>query len=160
MMNGNLQRMIQLAEEFFETRSDPEQISVTEETMERLRRIHPDTLSEETDDNGPIAWVLVLPTTRELMDAFTAGTLNERELLDMTPLNATYDALYLCSALVLPEYRAKGIAKRLAVQAIRSISAQHPIRCLFYWSFSVEGDRLASSIAKATGLPLHQRESR
>ena len=159
MQNRNLERMIQLAEEFFETRSDPEQISVTEESMERLRRIHPGTLSEERNDDGPIAWMLVIPTTREVMDRFVAGTINERELLYGTPLGATYEALYMCSALVLPEFRGQGIAKRLALQAVKSIQAQHPIRCLFYWAFSREGEKLAGSLAKETGLPLYRRTS-
>ena len=159
MRSENLDRMIQLADEFFETRSDPDQISVTEETMEKLRRIHPDSLSEQTDEDGPIAWVLVIPTTHGLMETFVAAAINERDLLERTPVGGTYDALYLCSALVLPEYRGRGIAKRLAVGAVRSIQAQHPIQSLFYWSFSAEGEALASSVAREIGLPLYKRIS-
>ena len=159
MRSRNLQRMIQLADEFFETRSDPDQISVTEETMEKLRRIHPDSLSEETDEDGPIAWVLVIPTTHGLMVTFVAAAINERDLLEGTPVGGIYDALYLCSALVLPECRGKGIAKRLAVRAVRSVQAGHPIRSLFYWAFSAEGEKLASSVARETGLPLYRRGS-
>ena len=155
----NLDRMIHLAEDFFETRSDPAQISVTEETMEKLRRIHPGTLSEESNDDGPVAWILVIPTTHELMDDFITGRINERELLDRTPLETMYEALYLCSALVLPEFRGKGIAKRLALHAVKSIRVRHPIRWLFYWSFSPEGEKLAAALAKETGLPLFRRAS-
>jgi len=157
MGEKNLERMIHLAEEFFATKNDPAQISVNSETMERLRRIHPATLTEETDENGPIAWILVIPTTLDVMGKFTAKQINEQELLDVTPLGATYEALYLCSALVLPEYRGKGLAKRLLSQAVKSIQQDHPIKCLFSWAFSVEGARLASTVARECELPLRRR---
>ena len=158
MQNINLERMIRLAEEFFETRSDPEQITVTEETMTRLATIHPATLSEERDENGPIAWVLLIPTTADVMNEFLAGRINERQLLDSTHPGIVYDAVYLCSALVLPEQRCKGLAKRLALQAIKSMQRQHQIRGLFYWAFSAGGKRLADSISKELGLPLYVRQ--
>jgi GNAT superfamily N-acetyltransferase len=68
-----------------------------------------------------------------------------------------YDAIYLCSALVLPEYRGKGIAKRLACTAIEAIQADHPIKSLVCWAFSREGEALATSIAREVGIPLLQR---
>ena len=157
MAGDNLERMIRLAEEFFDMKNDPEQLSVDGETMEKLRKIHPDTMSEENDGNGPIAWMLVLPTTTPLMEEFTRGTINERELFDRTLPGGTYDALYLCSALVLPEHRGKGLAGRLAIRAVNGIRRDHPIRSLFYWGFSAEGDRLAASVAKEAGLPLFRR---
>lgn len=158
MGDENLERMIRLAEEFFETKNDPAQITVDGETMDRLRRIHPGTLTEQTDEKGPIAWILVIPTTSAVMEKFVAKEINERELLDVTPLGATYDALYLCSALVLPEHRGKGVAKRLLSQAVRSIQKDHPIKHLFTWAFSVEGERLADSVARECTLPLLRRQ--
>ena len=157
MYQENLERMIKLADEFFETKNDPEQISVSEETMEQLRRIDPATMSEVSTDKGPVAWVLVIPTTHALMDAFVSKQITERELLAQTPVGGTYDAVYLCSALVLPESRGKGLAKRLAIDAVKSITARHPVRHLFYWGFSREGEYLASAIAHALELPLSKR---
>ena len=159
MAQDNLERMIKLAEDFFGTRNDPAQISVTEETMIRLRNIHPGTLSEERNESGPIAWVLIIPTMKQLMEQFNSGRITERELLDLTPLNRTYDVIYLCSALVLPEYRGRGFAKRLTEEAIRSIQKEHPIQSLFVWEFSAEGEKLASAVAKELGLPLEKRKN-
>ena len=159
MHKANLDRMIALADEFFKAKNDPDQIVVDEEIMERLRRIHPATLSEETDQDGPIAWMLVIPTTHQVMEQFIRKEISERKLLEMTSLHTSYDALYLCSALVLPEYRGRGLAKRLAAHAIRAIQNDHPIRELFYWAFSDEGMRLATSIAGELRLPVYQREA-
>ena len=149
--------MIQLVDEFFGTRRDPRQISVNEETMATLKQIHPSTMSEKANKNGPIAWVMVIPTTREVMNRFIKKNITEGELLAETVPGQQYEALYLCSALVLPEYRGKGYAKRLVGKAIRSIRKNHPIKYLYVWAFSNEGKRLASYVAKEFGLPLKRR---
>jgi hypothetical protein len=157
MEDDNLARMIQLAEDFFNTRDDPEQISVTEDAMARLRTIHPATLTEETDERGPIAWILVMPTTRLIMEKFISGEISERDLLEATPLKGPYQALYLCSALVLPEHRGKGIALSLVCRAIEAVRRDHPIESLFFWGFSLEGEKLAEAAARKSGLPLQKR---
>ena len=158
MGDENLKRMIALADEFFDMKNDPDQLSVNPEIMAKLRASHPATMSEESDENGPIAWMLVFPTTQELMEAFTSGAINEKELLQKTVPGGRYDAIYLCSALVLPEHRGAGLARRLAMHAIQSIRDDHPVRALFYWGFSSEGDALAASIARESGLPLFARK--
>ncbi len=160
MAQNNLQRMIKLAEEFFDVKNDPEQISVGEETARRLAEIHPATMTEERTDDGPIAWMLLIPTTHEVMERFLGNEITERQLLDQTLPGATYDALYLCSALVLPEYRGKGIARRLALRAVRAIQHDHPIKELFYWEFSNEGRSLAEKVAKEVGLPLRMKKEK
>jgi GNAT superfamily N-acetyltransferase len=154
---NNLERMIQLAEEFFQTKNDPLQLSVTEKTMERLRQIDPSTLMEETNSDGPIAWVLLIPTSGEVMREFLDRRISEQDLLDRTEPGTRYDALYLCSALVLPEQRGQGLARGLLRRAIRSMLERHEIRALYTWTFSEEGDRLADATAREFRLPLFKR---
>ncbi|MGD0589578.1 MAG: GNAT family N-acetyltransferase [Bacteroidota bacterium] len=153
----NLARMIRLADEVFGMKQDPTQISVNTKVIARLRKIHPSTMTEKSTKNGPIAWILVFPTTQDLMKQFITKKIHEQELLKSTSLRAEYDAVYLCSALVLPEHRRKGLAKRLMCKAIKSIQKQHPIKFLFYWGFSAEGKKLAVSVAKNLSLPLYKR---
>jgi len=157
MASGSYERMIQLAEETFHGAEDPSAIVVTETLLGRLRHMHSSTVSEECDEAGPIAWVLLLPTTHELITRFLAKDLTERQLFVSTPDDTTYDALYMCSALVLPEYRRRGIARRLIVDAVRSIRRDHPISSLAFWPFSAEGRQLAESAARECGLPLFER---
>jgi ribosomal protein S18 acetylase RimI-like enzyme len=153
----NLARMIRLANEVFGMKQDPTQISVNTKVIARLRKIHPSAMTEKSTKNGPIAWILVFPTTEGLMIQFIKRQINERDLLKKTPLGVEYDAIYLCSALVLPEYRRKELAKRLMCKAIKSIQKQHPIKFLFYWAFSAEGKKLAVSVAKNLSLSLYKR---
>jgi len=154
---SNFERMIQLADEVFATKSDPDQLDINEEVLDHLRAIHPATVSEYDDGNGPVAWILLIPTTTELMHRFIKGAITEKELYDLTPLNTSYEALYLCSAMVLEEYRRKGIAKQFTLKAMESICKDHPIKALFVWTFSKEGRLGAEALARITGLPLHYR---
>ena len=154
---SNFERMIQLADEVFATKTDPNQLDISEAVIERLHRLHPATVSEFDDGNGPVAWVLLIPTTLDLMNQFLDGRISEKELFELTPPDITYEALYLCSALVLEEFRRKGIAKQLALNAIESIRKDHPLKALFVWPFSKEGDLASDALARLSSLPLHKR---
>lgn len=158
MPSANFHRMLQLAETVFAAKEDPNQLDVDEEVISELQKLHPNTVSEYIDGDGPVAWVLVIPTTTELMQQFISQKISEKELLDLTPIDATFEAIYLCSALVLEEYRRKGIVKQLTSTAIESISKQYPISDLFVWPFSIEGKMSAQKVADLLHLPLSIRE--
>lgn len=157
MSKNNFERMLQLADEVFAVKNDSDQLDVNQQVLERLMRIHPATVSEYDDGNGPVAWVLLIPTTLDLMHQFLNATISEKELFEQTPLDSKYEAVYLCSALVLEEYRRKGIAKQLALEAIENIRKDQPLKALFVWTFSKEGDLGAQAMARYTSLPLHKR---
>jgi hypothetical protein len=154
MAKSNVERLLQLADEVFDMKNDPHQLNVDQEVFSRLSAMHPSTLSEHVDGKGPVAWLMMIPTTRELMDRFLEGDISEKEMYEMTPLNISYDALYLCSALVLEEYRRKGLTKRMALSAIENIRKDHPLKALFVWPFTEDGRLAAEKIATLTGLPL------
>lgn len=151
--------MLQLAETVFAAKEDPDQLDVDEEVIARLTQLHPATVSEYVDGDGPVAWVLVIPTTAALMQRFLQQEISEKELLEFTPNDAAFESVYLCSALVLEEYRRKGIVKQLTVSAIESICKQYPINSLFVWPFSNEGNLSAQNIADLLQLPLYKRLS-
>jgi ribosomal protein S18 acetylase RimI-like enzyme len=157
MAISNLERLIQLAENVFAVKSDPDQLDVDWQVLEKLRKIHPATVSDFDEGMGPVAWVLLIPTTTELMKKFLAKEISEKQLYEMTPIGASYDAIYLCSALVLEEFRRKGTAKELTLKAINDIRKDHPVKALFVWSFTKEGDLAANTIASLTSLPLYKR---
>lgn len=157
MTLSNFERLVQLADEVFAVKSDPSQLDVNPEVLERLQKMHPATVSAFDDGNGPVAWVLLIPTTLELMNRFLDKQISEKELFNLTPLNIAYDVIYLCSALVLEEYRRKGITKNLAMSGIEIIRKDHPLKAAFVWAFSPEGDLTAETIARLAELPLYKR---
>jgi hypothetical protein len=156
-MSDKFERMIQLVTEFFDVKNDPDQLSVDEEVMEKLNKIHPSCTSEYNEGDGPIVWILLIPTTENIMKRFLAKEISETQLLDETPIGGKYDAIYLCSASVLEEYRRKGLAKKVGYEAIKNIMKDHKIKALFYWSFSPEGQALSEKASKELNLPLYKR---
>jgi GNAT superfamily N-acetyltransferase len=157
MTLSNFERMIQLAGEAFDTKNDPEQLDVDEKIIERLLQIHPASVSEYDNGHGPVVWILMIPTSLGLMEQFIDKKISEKELFGRTQPGWKYEAVYLCSAMVLEEYRGKGIAKRLTLEAIEKIRKHHPLKKLFVWPFSKEGDGLAETISRETALPLLKR---
>jgi len=157
MSKSNFERLIELSDEVFSSRTDPDQLNVNEKVMEHLQLIHPDTISEYDDGNGPVCWILCIPTTLDLMNQFINKEISERELYELTPLNAKYEAIYMCSALLLEEFRGKGIAQKVGMKAIENIMLDHSIKALFFWSFSKEGEKLADKASDLLGLPLYKR---
>jgi hypothetical protein len=150
----NFQRMMQIIDETFATRNDPGQIQVTQQQLKKLEKIHPQTLSQIANEKGPLIWILMIPTTKMIMNAFLEGLISEKELLEKTKPGDRYDCIYLCSATTLPEARGKGETKKLCLKAIRSISKDHPVKTLFVWPFTKDGEKLAESVAKEMGLQL------
>ena len=156
-MANNYERMIQLVTEFFDVKHDPEQLDVDEKVIAHLHELHPATLSEVANAEGPIVWILVIPTLHKVMERFVSGAISEKQLVDETPVGASYDAIYLCSASVLPEFRHKGLAKKTTVDAITNIRKDNPVKSLFYWPFSEDGKKLAQAVADEVGLQLYER---
>jgi len=154
---SNYARMLQLADKIFAVQDDPTQLQVDQEVLEGLRRLHPAAVCEEADAEGPVAWILLIPTTVALMEDFLAGTITEQELYALTPEGGTYEAVYLCSAMVLEEHRRAGLARRTTLDAVARIRRDHPVSALFCWPFTAGGDALAEAIASAAGLPLRMR---
>ncbi len=150
----NFNRMMQIIDEVFSTRNDPGQIQVTPQQMKKLEKIHPATLSRVEDENGPLIWVLMIPTTEAVMQEFLAQRITEKQLLEKTKPGEAYTCIYLCSATTLPEHRGKGRTKKLCVEAINAISQTHTINTLFVWPFTKEGEVLAQKVADACGLTL------
>lgn len=148
------ERLIQLAEASFDPANNPDVLDVDETALRKLMALHPAAVAESATPDGPVAWVLLLPTTTALRDAFLAGEIGENELLDRTFPGSTFETVYLCSALVLDEFRHRGLAKNLAIGGIENIKSEHPIGSLFVWPFSEGGLAAAQSIARSLELPL------
>ena len=149
--------MMKLIDDVFATRQDPGQLQVTNAQLKKLEKIHKSTLSEYSDDNGPLIWVLMIPTTEKVMNDFIAARITEKELLERTAVTDVYTSIYLCSVTTLPEMRGKGKTKEICLNAIKSICTDHPIKTLFVWPFTEEGNKLAAALAKETGLSLKKR---
>lgn len=155
-LQGSYERLLRMVEEIFATSSDPRQLNITPEVIDRLKQLHPSTVLEQTGEDGPVAWVVLIPTTLVLMNRFVAGEISEKELFELTPVGIKYEAVYLCSALVLEEYRRHGIVRQMVTGAVQNMQEEHPLKAIFVWPFTNEGELAAESIATALNLPLYK----
>lgn len=157
MSKSNFERMLALAESQFDTRNDPNQLDVNENIISQLLEIHPSAVIEKDDGDGPVTWIILIPTKKSIMSDFLEGKISESRLFELTPKGDVYDAIYLCSAMTLEEYRNKGVTKQLCVDAVNSIRDTNPVTALFVWPFTKEGEVLAEKIAAATGIELYKK---
>ena len=153
-MSNNLNRMLQLVDDFFSIKDDPSQLEVTDDVLETLAKLHPETVSEYSDVNGPVCWILMIPTSEKTMELFLNDKISESDILNLSINKKSIEAIYLCSAIVLPEFRNKGIAKQLSIDAIKKMQFDFPIKTLYAWPFSEAGKSLANSIASTVDLPI------
>jgi hypothetical protein len=146
--------MMELAEDVFDARNDPEQLDVNEEVIKRFQLIHPASVSEYNEGDGPIAWVLLLPTTLVLMNQFLERRSTKKNCFTRHPCTFLTKR-FTC----VPPWCSMNIAGRALLNAwlwmlLTGSGKDHTITCLFYWSFTEEGDFAAKSLAKACELPL------
>ena len=142
-----LAETMRIAEKFFGTLNDPEQIPITQASVVKLRRLHPAAFHYLTDEAGEhaVGWIVVVPTTKVLMRQFLEGRMTERQLFDQTVPQNRYDALYLCAAFVLPEYRRQGLATKLFKDSLKAIPLTHDAE-LFAWPTTPEGKAMAEKM--------------
>ncbi len=137
---------LKVAESYYGTHQDLTQIPINKTSFKKLHSFNPNTILYKTDDAGHIlGWIIVIPTSKELMNKFLEKRITEKELFDSTDFNQKTDALYLCSVFVLPEYRGRGVAKELSLEAIERFSQSEKLE-LFAWLYSKEGKLLAKNL--------------
>jgi hypothetical protein len=156
-MSPNEARMYELIDDVFDTQNDSTQLRFSENDIEKLISLSPHTLQEAANEDGPYAWISVFPTSLDLMNQFLSEQINERQLFDLTNKEDNNEVVYLCSAIVLPEFRNQGLALKLTIQAIEALQLSYPIRVALVWPFSDNGFRLAEKAAEACGLSLRAR---
>lgn len=152
-------KMDAIAERIFGTEENPDQIPITVESGEKLDELTSHWIKYRLDEKGdPIAWAVVVPTTRELAESFVYGEITERQLLDLTIPEERYSAIYLCAAITLPEHRRKGLGLQLFEEAIANIPTTDDY-VLFVWPVGDGGRELAQKVAQDLGRQLLIRDN-
>ena len=147
-----------MAEALFGTANDPDQIPVTDESLHRLRALAPDTVLQLRVDGQLAAWVVAVPTTRDIMERFLAGHCTEADVLTATAPAAIYAACYLCAAVTLPRFRRRGYAGRL----VRALAARLPLAAdavWFGWPTTAEGAACAPYLPAIVPGPVYWRSA-
>ncbi len=151
----------QLAESYFETSNDPDQMPTNEENSTWIRKEIPTCLSIIRHKKRIIGFALVIPCTKALMNQFISKKITEAQLFDKVKSSEAYktrEAIYFCSVFVKPEFRGKGLALKSLTFTIENSFDLSKSPPLFYWAYSKEGDALAKRLAHDLKLPLYKRK--
>lgn len=153
--NEQLEKMNAMAIELFHTENDDTQASPTlEKSLQVINKEKYNFISVNNDKDEPIAWSLVMPTSLEVMDNFLSEEITERELLEISRTDNKFEALYLFSVIVLPEYRRKGLGQFLFKTQIEYFKERYDITEVYSWWFSEEGKKLGDSLEKDLGIEI------
>lgn len=149
--DGVIKKLEELAEGFFDTAHDPDQMQVSEESGKKLEKLTPYFMNYILDDTGnPISWVLVMPTQKELVIKFVNREITEQEFLDESRPADYYTGFYICSMITLPEYQGKGLASRLIKETVDYIPLT--IDALFaIWPTTPDGVAIIPKLEKVLG---------
>ncbi len=150
-------KMLKISEEYFGTANDPDQIPISKEAGDKIRSIHPETILYKFNKGNPIAWEVIIPTSLSVMNNFLHKKISERVLFEIAVKEKKHEALYLCSAFVLPEYRGRGYAKELIMKGIATLSQNKELP-LYCWIYSNEGKNLVDSLSKTLGKTIQNRD--
>jgi hypothetical protein len=143
---SQIDRLLQMAADFFGTEFTSTQVPADEATFYKLIALSPDTIGLLKTESGQIAgWCTVFPTTIALMQNFLNRAITEKRMFDCTGINDT-GAVYVMSVFVLPAYRRRINPMRLVVNTI-SPFLQKDI-AIFYQGLTEAGARLGMLMQK------------
>ena len=147
----------EIAEAIFKSAEDPNQMPINEESWKKLKKLSGDSLLYKIDEKeNLLSWVVTIPTSTELMEKFLAKEITEKELFEQTKPGMKYDTLYLCTIVTNPEYRNKGYAKEVTLDAIKRFEKIKDLK-VFAWPTSKEGLNLARNLEKEAGRKIYLR---
>lgn len=131
-----------IAEDAFRTAEDPTQVQIRPGGGTWLIDNIPECMRVIRYDKQVVGSTLIVPTSREVMQLFLNKKINEAELFARVRAAAApiWEAIYLCSAVLLPEHRGKGVATTSAMLSIDWVLANKNPRPDFYvWPTNADG---------------------
>ncbi len=153
-----MHKTFKIAEQFYGSESHPDHIPIKAESAAKLDSISDNWFNCAFDDNNePISWIVVIPTSIALMKDFITAKITEKQLFDSTSIATPQEALYLCSAFTIPEYRRQGLAMRLILETIGQFE-QSGTKELFAWIYSPEGEQMVTTMQQRYGRKIYIRK--
>lgn len=147
----------EMAERYFQTRSDKTQMQITKENAEWLQMHFPTSLNIIKNDNRVIGFSFILLSDDDIMNKFITKKNNEQDIFDAFQKqykNIRMNNVYLCASVVLESYRNKGLA---TLGFMKQILLLEDIHHLYSWPFSAGGKRLSEKISSELSIPLLMR---
>lgn len=150
-----------MLEEYFKTLEHSEEMQVN---MDNILWVHKNVLDfyNIIKFKGKIIGsTFMLPCTKELMGKFLSGEISENEMVEEIKLKVNrnnFDAIYLCSSFIKPEFRGKGLSVEARIKTIRKVTSKMKIKpILFYEPYTKEGEKSCKKVAEILGFELRKK---
>lgn len=131
---------------------DKDMVAPSPENDLKLIGIDKNTFVCFKEKGEPIAWSLVMPTSKVNSDKFLSEEINEKVIFEDSTKKHSFESLYLFVAIVLPEYRRKGLATELMSYQVNYFRDKYNIKDFYAWTFSKEGEILIKAIEKTNNI--------
>lgn len=158
----DLRDTAELAEKYFGTEKDPEQMPTHKEASLWILEQIPECVNVIKDDGKQVGFTFIIPCNEEIMDKFLNREINERQLYEEVrkkKINSkNFTTIYLCSAFVIPEYRRKGLVGNAVMKSIKKIVKTKHIPTLFYDAYSEDGKNVVEVSAKKLKIKVLERK--
>ncbi|MBI2044655.1 hypothetical protein HYT23_01215 [Candidatus Pacearchaeota archaeon] len=152
-----------MMEEYFKTSENPEEAQIN---MKNIKWVHENVLDFDNIikfEGKIIGNTFMLPCTKDLMGRFLSNSINENQLFEEIKKNVNpkkFDAIYLCSSFIKPEFRGKGLSVEARMKTIKRVTKNLKIKpILFYEPYTEEGEKSCEKVAEILGLELRKRET-
>lgn len=151
----------EMAEEFFNMKSKPDEIPASEENKQFILEKIPECDNIIKDNDLTIGFTFIVPCNSDIMSRFLSSEITENRLFEEVKEKVHYgnfDCIYLCSSFLKKEYRGKGLATKGAIMSIKKIIGKRELKpILFSWPQTGEGRKSAERTAKELGFELRLR---
>jgi len=155
--NNNLEKLDKI---YFKNNIDSNQWVSDFKTNNKIIKTFKYSLIIFKDEELIIGYSLVIPSNKKLMIDFLTNKINETQLIKSNLKNVNllnFQTLYLCAAIILPEYRNQGYAKKGVLKSINYYKKSNKNIVLFSWSYSKSGNQLLQAISNTVKLPLKNK---
>lgn len=144
----DLEKICEIAENVFGTAEDPDQVDANLENSLKLRSVDSHSILVEKEGDTLVGWAVAMPSSLENMRAFLNEDISERSLFDLSVETVKHEALYLMAVIVLPEFRRRGVGKRVITKQLDYFLEKYPsISQVYAWPWSEGGEALIQSLS-------------
>jgi len=157
----DLRDTAELAEKYFGTKKDPEQMPTDENESRWLYENIPECVNVIKDNDKEVGFTFIIPCNKEIMDKFLSREINEAQLWEKVKREINYKnftTIYLCSAFIIPRYRRKGLAVKAVLKSIDKIKRTKQIPTLFFEGYSEDGKKAVEISTKKFKLKILERK--
>ena len=149
--------------EFFGMPNDPEQFQATKENRDYIYSHLRKFLNIIRFGNEIIGYSFMIPCSNNIADLFIKKRISENDLFNRVKEeridDTNFEAIYLCSSIIRPEHRRKGLALEGFVKLIKPLMEKRNFKSrFFFWGYTPAGRAAVLKLARVLNVCIEERK--